>query len=120
MHCYSQVATIFAFVSEYSVKFLLPICLPSVATKKLLVKFLVPTLQKIILFVTRKAVQLGYWFVPSVPISPKHPKTIRIIKRLGNTEPQNLVLLSSVNFDTNSFQEFTFYVNIRTPNMVFL
>ena len=120
MHYYSHVATIFAFVSDYSVKLLSPICLPSVATKKLIVKFLAPKLQKIILFVTRKDVQLDYWFVSSVPISPKHPKTIRIIKRLRNTEPQNVVLLSSVNFDTNSFQEFTFYVNIRTPNMVFL
>ena len=34
--------------------------------------------------------------------------------------PQNLLLPANLNFDTKSFQEFTLYDNIQTPNLNFL
>ena len=39
---------------------------------------------------------------------------IQVIFLLRITEPQNLMLASSVTFVTNSFQDFKLYVNIET------
>ena len=92
LHCYSQVATVCRFISDYCVKVLLLICLPSMATKNLIVRIVVLKLQSLILLVTRKVLLLGHCFVPCVPISPQNPEQIWIIKLLRSTASQSLML----------------------------
>ena len=74
LHCYSQVASIFTFISDFSVKLQLLKCLRSIETKKLPVAIVVPKLQRLILRVTRRDVQLEHCIVPNVPNSPEKPK----------------------------------------------
>ena len=73
LYCYSQVASIFTFISNYSVKLSLLKCLRLIETKKLLVTVVVPKLQSSILLVTRRDVQLEHCIVPNVLISPQSP-----------------------------------------------
>ena len=112
LRCYRQVASIFTFISDHFVKLLLLKCLRSIKTRKLHVRIVVPKLQKLILPVTRRDVQLEHCIVPNVPISPQNPEVIQITILLRSIAPQNLMLPSSVNFVIKSFQDFTFYVNI--------
>ena len=113
LHCYRQVASIFTFISDYFVKLLLLKCLRSIETKKLHVRSVVPKLQKLVLPVTRRDVQLEQCFAPNVPISPRNPEMIWITILLRSIAPQNLMLPSSVNFVIKSFEDFTLYVNIE-------
>ena len=74
--CYSQVASIFTFISDYFVKLLLLKCLFYIGTRKLHVRIVVPKLQSLILRVTRRDVQLEHCIVPNAPISQQTPKMI--------------------------------------------
>ena len=76
LHCYSQIASIFTFDSDSSVKLLLLNLrsLRSIATKKLLAKVVVPKPQSLILLVTRRYVLLVHFTVYIVPISPLFPR----------------------------------------------
>ena len=80
----------------------------------------VPKLQSLILFVTRRDVQLEHCILPSVPISPQKPEKSWNILLLKTTAPQNPLILSNVNIVIKSFRDFTLYVNIKTSNMLFL
>ena len=113
LHCYSQVASIFTFISDDSVKLLLSKCLRSIEIKKLLVTIAVRKLQSLILRVTRGDNRLEHCIVPNILISPQNPKVIWITMLLRSTAPQNLMSPSSVNFGIKSFQDFTLYVNIK-------
>ena len=107
LHCYGQVATVFTFSSDNSVKLLILTRLTSMATKKLIVNIVVRKLESLTLFVTRRVVLLGHCFVPSVPIAPQNLKMIWIIILLRSTAPQSLM--------SPSFQASTIYVNIKKP-----
>ena len=113
-HCYSQVASIFTFISDYSVKLLLLKCLLQTDTRKLHVRIVVPKLQSSILRVTKRDVLLVHGIVPNVPVSPQNPKMISITILLRSTATRNLMSPSSVNFLIKSFQDLTLYVNIET------
>ena len=76
LHCYRQVASIVAFISDYSVKFAVLKCLRSIETRKLHVRIVLPKLQSLNLRVTRKVVLLVHRIVPNVPISSQNPKPI--------------------------------------------
>ena len=69
MHFYSQVASIVTFLSDYSVKIFILVCLRSIETKKLRAKIVIPQLPSLILLVTRRDVQLEHCIVPSVLVS---------------------------------------------------
>ena len=75
LHCYGQVASIFLFISDYSVKLLL---LKSfrLSEKKFHEKIVIPKLQKTILRATRRDVHLEHCIVLNVPISPQNHKLI--------------------------------------------
>ena len=81
------------------------------------VRNVVPKLQRLILRVTRRDVQLEHCIVPNVPISPQNHKTFRITILLRSTAPQNLISPSSVNFVMQHFPAFMLYVNTKTLNM---
>ena len=114
LHCYSQVASTFTFISDYSVKLLFLKCPVYIDTRKLHVRFVVPKLQSLILRVTRKDILPVHYTVPNVPISPQNPKKIWFTIMLRCTAPQNLMSPSSVSFVFKSFQDYTLYVNIET------
>ena len=79
LHCYSQVASICTFISDYFVKLpllLLLKCHRYSEKNKLHVKIVVPKLQETILYVTRRDNQLERCIVLTVPISPQNPKVI--------------------------------------------
>ena len=116
LHCYSQVASIFTFNSDYSVKLLFLKCLLQIDTRNLHVRIGVPKQQSLILRVTGRDVLLVHCIVPNVPISPQNPKMIKITILLRSTAPQKLMSPSSVTFVIKSFQDFTLYVNIETLN----
>ena len=120
LHCYSQVASIFTFISDLSVNLIILKCLRSIESKKSLLTNVESKLQNLILLITIGDVKLEHCIVPSVPISPKNPKESWIVILFRDTVPQNLLLLSNVNFAIKSFQDFMFYVNMKTSNMVFL
>ena len=120
LHCYSQVTSVFTFISVYSVKILFLKCRRSIALKKLLVTFVVPKLQSFLLRVTRGFVRLVHCVVLLVTISSQNPKMIWFIIFLKSTAPQTLMLLQTVNLVIKSFKAFTPYVNIKTPNMALL
>ena len=67
--CFSQVVTNFTFTSETSLIVLLLKCLPSNATKKLLVKFVEHRLVVAFSGSIRGVVQMGRFILLSVPIS---------------------------------------------------
>ena len=119
-HCYCQVDKIFTLISDYSSKLMILKCLISIQTKQLLVAIEVHKLQSLILLVTRRIVLLVQCILPKVPIFQQNPWITWIIKLLKTKSPQNLILASSVNFVIKSFQDFTLYDNIKTPNMDFL
>ena len=73
LHCYRQVASILTLISAYFVKLLLVRSLGSIETRKLHVRIVV---QRLILRVTRRHVQLEHCIVPNVPTSSQNPKTI--------------------------------------------
>ena len=87
MHCYSQVASIFTLISDYSVEPLLLKCQRKSEKKKLHAKIVVPKLQETILYGTRRVVLLVHCIVANVPISPQNPKMISITILLRNTAP---------------------------------
>ena len=116
LHCYTQVASFFTFISHYSVKLLFLKWLPYIDTRKLDVRIVVPKLQSLILRVTRRDVLLVHCIAPNDQISPQNPKMVRITILLGSTAPQNLMSLSSVHFVIKSFQDFTLHLNIETLN----
>ena len=116
LHCFSQVVSIFTFISDLFVRLLILECLRSMETKKLHMRIVVPKLQSLILPVTRRDVQLEHCIVPPVPISRQSPKMIWITILLRSTAPQNLKLPLNVNVAFKSFQDFTLYVNIETLN----
>ena len=105
LHCYSQIASIFTFYSDSSVKLLLLNLrsLRSIATKKLLAKVVVPKPQSLILLVTRRYVLLVHFTVYIVPISPLFPRMTWIFILLKSTSPKKLSLLPSVNIVSESF-----------------
>ena len=76
LHCYSQVASFFMFISNYFVKLLFLKYFRSMETRKLHVRIKVPKLQSLILPVTRGDVQLEHCIVRNVLISPQNPKMI--------------------------------------------
>ena len=118
-HCYSQVASIFTLIWDHSVKHFLPKCLLKIDTRNLHARIVVPKLQSLIFRVTRRVVLLVYCIVPNVPISQQNQSDLNYnIAKKHNA--QNLSLLSSVNFVIKSFQDFTLYVNIKTPSIAFL
>ena len=84
LHCYSQVASIFRLISDYFVELSLPSCLSSIATKKLLLKPVVPQLRSWILLVTRKDFPQVHCIAPSVPVFPKSPELKWITTLPGN------------------------------------
>ena len=86
---------------------------------KLHVKIVVLILQETILHGTRKEAQLEHCIVTSVPVPSLLPRLKGIIILLQGPLNQNLPLISSVNFVIKSFQDFTLYVNKKTPNMAF-
>ena len=114
LHCYCQVAANFTFNSHYFVK--LPFWNAFVNPKRKNymwnVWYPVPKLQKTILYVTRRDVQLEHCIVPNVPISPQNPKITWITIMLRSTAPRNLMSLSSVNFVIKIFQDFKLYVTL--------
>ena len=71
LHCYSQVDSIFTFVSDYSVKPIFSECFRSIEMTKFFVKDLAPQLHRSILPATGRDVRLGYYISPDVPTSPK-------------------------------------------------
>ena len=87
--------------------------------EKLHVKIVVLILQETILHGTRKEAQLEHCIVTSVPVPSLLPRLKGIIILLQGPVNQNLPLISSVNFVIKSFQDFTLYVNKKTPNMAF-
>ena len=76
LHCYSQFASIFTFISDYCIKLLLLKCVRYSEKKKLHVKIEVPELRESILHGTGRGVLLVHCIVLTVPISPQNPKTI--------------------------------------------
>ena len=72
-HCFSQVATIFTFISETFLILLLLKCLPSNATKKSLVKIVEHKLEETFSDSIRD-VQLGRFILLSLPISQQLPR----------------------------------------------
>ena len=80
-------------------------------------KNVVPKLQNLILLVTRGDVHLEYSIVPTVPVFPQNPWIIILLRK---TMPQNLMTSSTVNFVIKGFQDYTLYVKIEAPNMVFV
>ena len=105
---------------DYSVSLLLLKCFCSIKTTKLREKNEVPRLHESILPVTETDIRSGYCFVIKVPSPSENPKTIWVIIFLKNEAPQNLSLYSNVNVVIKSFRDFTPYVNIKTPNILFL
>ena len=73
---YSQVTSIFTFISDYSVELLILKCLLQINTKKLRVRIVVPKLQSLILTLIRRVFPLVHCIVSNVPISPHNPKMI--------------------------------------------
>ena len=110
LHCFSQIDSIFTFLSDYSVIFPLLQNLRSVETKKLLVPIVLHKLQRLFLPVTRRVVQLELCIVPSGSISRQNPRKIWVIVLLRSTVLQNPKLPSSVDFVINSFWDFTIHV----------
>ena len=72
--CFRQVVTNFTFTSETSLLITLLKCLPSKATKKLLVKIVEHKLAEVFSDSLRGDVQLGRFFLFSVPISQQLPR----------------------------------------------
>ena len=72
-HCFGQVATNFTFTSETSLILLLPICLPSIATKKSLLEIVERKLEEAFSDGIRD-VQLGRFILLSVPIFQRLPR----------------------------------------------
>ena len=71
---------------------------------------MVPKLQKTILYVTRRDVQLERCFVPNVPISSQNPKTIWITILLRRTAPPKPVITFKCK---PCFQEFPGFYALR-------
>ena len=113
LHRYSQVASIFTSISDYSAKLLLLKSLHYIDMRKIHVRIVVPKLQSSILRVTWKNVLLVQCIVPNVPVSPQNLKMIWITILLRSTAPENLMSPSSVNFVIKSFQDFELDVNIE-------
>ena len=79
-------------------------------------RIVVPKQQSSTLHVTKRDVLLEHCIVRNVPISPRNHKMIWTTILLRSTAPQNLVSPSSLNFVIKSFQNFTLYLNTKTPN----
>ena len=90
LHCYRQVASVFTFMLDYSVRLLIFKRFRSIETKKLHVRIVVPKLQCLILLVTRRDVQLEHCIIPNVTISPKNLKLVSFTILLWNTASQKL------------------------------
>ena len=88
LHCHRQVASIFTFILDLSVKLSLFKNLCSVETKIILVTVPVLKLQQTVLYGTREVVLLVHCIVPTVPNSPQNPKVIWIIKLLKTQRPK--------------------------------
>ena len=120
LHRYRQMASIFTFLWEYSVKFLLLTCLRSIKTRKVTcdnsgAQTTQPNIAR-----HKKRCSVGTLYCTHCPYFSANSQLISITILLRSTAPQNLMLLSSVNFVFKTFQDFTLYVNIGTPNMALL
>ena len=76
LHCYRQVASIFTFISDYSVKLLLLKRLRSSEEKNIHVKIAVPQPQESKLYGTKRDAEIEHCNVHNVPISPQYHKMI--------------------------------------------
>ena len=116
LHCYNQVAKFVTKIFNFFCS--LQKSLRSIETRKLHVKIVVFKLQNSIFRVTRRVVLLVHCVVANVPISSQNHKMLWIIILPRSTAPQNLILISSVNFVMQNFLALMLYVNTKTPKMV--
>ena len=77
-HCFSQVATNFKFTSATSVILKVLKLVPSNETKKTLVKIEEHKLEEEFFDGMRRDVQMGHFFLLSVPISQQLPRLTRL------------------------------------------
>ena len=119
LHCYSQVATIFRWISGYFANFFLLKCLPSNATRKSRVKTVVGKLQSLILLGTRREAPLEHFIAPDVPTSQQRLTMTWNTTYLWNIQECEQKTLTSVKNVWRNSLAFIRYENTGTVNMEF-